>query len=150
MTGKLSAAEVCERYIRLFETLSPEALDALPELVTEEVHFLDPFNDVRGPAALRRVLDDAVERLRKPLFLVGARAWDGEVCFLRWRMVAESAGPLGRPWVVEGVSELHFAPDGRIAKHLDRWDAGRQLYERLPLLGPILRLIRRRLAASAS
>lgn len=146
----MSPRETCDAYVRLFETLSPELLDRLPELVTEDVWFLDPFNDLRGPAALRRVLDDAIARLGRPLFFVTRRAWDGDICFLRWRMVADSAGPLGRPWIVEGVSELHFAPDGRIALHFDHWDAGRQLYERLPLLGRLLRLIRRRLAASAS
>src|SRR3546814_19194485 len=55
-----------------------------------------------------------------------------------------------QPWIAIGVTELHLAPDGRIAAHLDYWDAGSQFYARLPLLGPLVRFVRRRPTGRAS
>jgi steroid delta-isomerase len=40
-----------------------------------------------------------------------------------------------------------FAPDGRVREHVDYWDPVEGLYDSLPVLGPALRLVRRRLAA---
>ena len=45
------------------------------------------------------------------------------------------------------VQGLAFAPDGRIAMHRDYWDAAEELYEKLPVLGGLMRWIRRRAAS---
>jgi hypothetical protein len=45
------------------------------------------------------------------------------------------------------MSELRFAADGRVREHIDHWDAAAQVYERLPLIGGLMRLIRRRFAS---
>jgi steroid Delta-isomerase len=45
------------------------------------------------------------------------------------------------------MSELTFDSDGKVARHIDYWDAGKHFYEKLPLLGALLRAIRRRVAA---
>jgi hypothetical protein len=44
------------------------------------------------------------------------------------------------------MTEVHFDQSGKVAAHLDHWDAASQLYEHVPLLGGVLRIIRRRLA----
>ena len=46
-------------------------------------------------------------------------------------------------WRVEGMSEIRFAPDGRVTDHQDHWDAATQFYGRLPLIGPALRWLGR-------
>ena len=45
------------------------------------------------------------------------------------------------------MSEVTLAEDGRVLAHIDHWDPAAQLYERVPVLGAVLRMIRRRLAA---
>jgi steroid delta-isomerase len=37
--------------------------------------------------------------------------------------------------------------DGRVVYHRDYWDAAGELYERIPLLGALMRGVRRRLRA---
>jgi hypothetical protein len=135
-----------DAYIHFYETMTPESLARLPELVTPDIHFVDPFNDVTGIAPLRRILAKMFEDLHEPRFVVTHRAWSGEVCFLRWDFTARAKS--GAAWKIAGMSELRLAPDGKVASHIDHWDSGRQFYEKLPLIGAVLRLIRRRLAAS--
>jgi len=39
---------------------------------------------------------------------------------------------------------------GKVVEHIDYWDAAEQVYERLPLLGPILRRVRQRLGSHSA
>jgi steroid delta-isomerase len=48
---------------------------------------------------------------------------------------------------VHGATHLRFAPDGRIALHRDYWDAAEELYEKLPLVGALMRWLRSRASA---
>lgn len=62
--------------------------------------------------------------------------------FLRWEL---DSALKGKPYRIIGMSEVSFAADGRVNKHIDHWDAARQFYEKLPLVGGLLRIIRSRL-----
>ncbi|MCX8005085.1 MAG: nuclear transport factor 2 family protein [Burkholderiaceae bacterium] len=126
-----------------FETLAPESLARLHEVYTEQAHFTDPFNDVRGIEAIRRVFDHMFAHLAQPRFEIRAGHVAGRAAFVTWDF---RFGLRGRPCALHGASLLHLAADGRIEQHVDYWDAA-ALYERLPLIGPPLRWVRRRLAA---
>jgi predicted ester cyclase len=134
-----------DAYVRFYETLTPETTGALSSLVTPDVLFRDPFNDVQGVEAYERVLTKMFQDLDAPKFEVRHAVLDGEVGFLKWQLVYR--GKRSRERRIVGMSELRFNEDGRVARHVDYWDAASQLYESVPLLGFILRLIRRRLAA---
>lgn len=131
------------RYVAFFESLTPEAVDRLPEVATEDIHFVDPFNDVVGMAALKRVFLGMYKDLDDPRFRVTHRAFDGDVCFLRWEFTGR-VRRLKRDWPIVGMTELRFADDGRVREHIDHWDAGRQFHERLPGIGALVRWVRRR------
>jgi hypothetical protein len=136
-----------DAYVRYYEALSPATLKDLETVVAPDVRFKDPFNEVRGVEAYRRLLAKMFEAVPDVRFTVSHRAVDGETCFLRWRCAGTLTAMGAKPWVVEGMSELRFSPDGRVREHIDHWDAAAQFYERLPVIGGVLRLIRRRLSS---
>jgi len=141
-----------EAYIAILENFDAAALETLGANLTEDVHFRDPFHDVTGPAAFRAVFSDMLEKLDDIRFTVESRAWcaprdDRRIALIRWQLSARLTALGNRPWQVTGCSELHFTGDGRLAAHLDYWDAASGLYELLPLIGPLLRWLRRRLRA---
>ena len=140
----MSIEEGADAYLRFYETMSPDTLDELDALVTPYVRFTDPFNDVRGPEAMRHIFMDMFKKVQGPRFYVTYKAYDGNVLLVRWRFSGHVEAFGKDPWVVEGVSEIHIDADGRISAHIDHWDAAAQLYERLPLVGPLFRFIRRR------
>jgi len=134
-------------YVDFLEALTSERLDALPDRLTPDVRFKDPFNDVTGIDAMRAIFEHMFETVDDLTFQVTHRARsieDDTVWFLRWRLTGRLPAWLGGDWSVTGMSEVHLAPDGRVSAHIDYWDAGRHFYERLPLIGPIIRLLRRR------
>jgi len=79
-----------------------------------------------------------------PRFRITER-WEHERgAALVWDFTFESGGSTR---TVRGASHLRLAPDGRIAYHRDYWDVAEELYEKVPLLGTLMRAIKRRLKA---
>jgi predicted ester cyclase len=132
-----------ERYRHYLETLTPDTLVDLAAFVTEDVHFRDPFNDVRGKEAMERVFRHMFETVKDIRFQVHHLATDGSTCLMAWTFEGRLSG---RPWVFDGTSVVSFAADGRASEHVDHWDAGMNLYERLPVIGWLLSRVRQRLA----
>ena len=52
-----------------------------------------------------------------------------------------------RPVVIRGVTHLSFDTDGLVCLHRDYWDPAEELYERLPLIGSLMRWLKKRLAS---
>ena len=144
MSGARDDADKVDDYVRFFEALTPETIEDLEKVATPDVRFRDPFNDVIGLPAMRAVLAHMFEQVDAPRFEITHRARDGDVAFIRWRFTGRLKALSNRQWDVIGMSELRLAPDGRIAAHIDHWDAAAQFYADLPLIGPIIRLLQRR------
>lgn len=133
------------RAARFFETLAPADLDRLAGFYAPDARFRDPFNDVQGLDAVRAVFAHMFDTLDAPRFVIRDLVESGEDAFLTWDMHFRRRGA-GGSWHVHGGTHLRFAPDGRILLHRDYWDAAGELYEKLPVLGALLRWLRRRLA----
>ena len=51
----------------------------------------------------------------------------------------------GEVRTIHGATHLKFDAAGRIAYHRDYWDAADELYAKLPVIGPVMRWLKRRL-----
>jgi len=139
--------DVVAGYISFYESLSLETISDLGSFVHENVRFKDPFSDVSGIEAYKKILSSMLIAVPDIRFVIHHCACDGGVCFLRWTSTA-TVKRLGKgPWIIQGVSELLFAPDGRIISHVDFWDASTQFYNRIPVLGRLISLIRQHVAS---
>lgn len=135
------------RVVDAFEALAPDTLDALCALYADDARFKDPFNDVRGHAALRRVFAHMFRSLDEPRFEVLDAVVQADQCFLTWdfrfRMKRFDRGTQ----TIHGSTHLRFGADGRITLHRDYWDAAEELYEKLPVVGALMRWLKRRAAS---
>jgi steroid delta-isomerase len=141
-----SVEEAARAYALFFEHLTPEGIVQISELCVPEIRFRDPFNDVIGIEAYRRVLEKMFEDTVEPTFIVRDIALSGDTAYMRWEFQFKLKQG-GADWYIDGVSEVCFDADGRVASHIDHWDSGRQFYEKLPILGALIRMVKRRLAA---
>jgi steroid delta-isomerase len=135
-----------ERIVRLFETISPASLDQVAELYTLDARFKDPFNEVQGPEAIRRIFEHMFESLDEPRFIVRDTIVQGRQAFLTWDFVFRMKRFDRAPQTIRGGSHLVLAADGRITLHRDYWDAAEELYEKLPVVGSLMRWLKRRAA----
>ena len=129
-----------------FESLAPEAVDRMGEFYAENAYFRDPFNEVTGLAEVQRVFRHMYVALENPRFTIRETIAQGESAVLVWDMDyrIRQLQPT-RDRRIHGLSVLRFAPDGRIAWHRDYWDAAGELYATLPVIGPVMRWLARRL-----
>lgn len=139
--------QALEGFQAYFEQLTPESVRHLDTVYAPDAYFKDPFNDVRGIAEIRRVFDGMYEAMHEPRFrivetlLEGDRAvlvWDFSFRIKRFKPDAEQT--------IHGLSLVRFGPDGRVTLHRDYWDAAGELYAKLPLVGPLMRYLARRMA----
>lgn len=134
--------------IAYFESLDPAALDRLPSVYAEDATFKDPFNDVGGVEAIRAVYAHMFQTLVGARFRVTASFAGADGAMLLWDFTYDGVqGRTRTPMRIRGATHLRFAADGRIAAHRDYWDVAEELYETVPLLGGVLRWIKRRLRA---
>ena len=127
----------------LFERFSPGDLATLDAWYCEEASFKDPFNEVRGIDAIRSVYAHMFETLEQPRFTVTGTTGDERSCWLAWHF---RFGPSGKEYLVRGATHVTWAGDGRIQAHRDYWDPAEEIYEKVPLLGTLMRFIKGRLA----
>ena len=133
-----------DRYRRALSTLTADTLDTLDALVSPDVRFKDPLHEVTGVNNMKRVFASLFKAADNIVFVVDDHACSSRTAYFRWTLTAQLSG---KPWSVTGVTELVFDERGLVTDHSEFWDAASQLYERFPVIGGVLRFLRRRLAA---
>ena len=138
-----------DRLVAFYENLTPPAVERFAEFYTVDAYFKDPFNEVRGVSAIAGIFAHMFDTLQEPRFVVTERliqerqaflAWEFRFRLRRWRPGSEQC--------IRGASLLRFDAQGLVCQHRDYWDAAEELYEKLPLLGILMRWLRN--AGSAS
>ena len=133
-----------QRIIDGFEHLTPADVARLGEWYTPDARFKDPFNEVQGVAAIQRIFAHMFETLDEPRFVIREAIVQRDQCFLSWDFLFRMKRLRRDILTVHGGSHLVFAADGRVALHRDYWDAAEELYEKLPLVGGLMRWLKRR------
>ena len=134
-------ATALKRYADYYTRLTPETLGDIDHLARADMRFTDPFNDLPDRAAYKRLLAQIFATIASPRFVVLHSASKASVGYLKWRF----EGTLrGRAFSVVGVGEVQFDAQGMVVAHHDHWDAASNFYERIPILGWLLRRIKKR------
>ena len=134
-----------DRIVEVFQTLTPAGVDTLDTIYAADARFKDPFNDVQGLTEIQRIFRHMYVSLENPHFVVTGRIVQGKQCFLTWEFrFTFRRFKQGQPQCIVGGSHLVLRDDGRITLHRDYWDAAEELYEKLPVLGGLMRWLKSR------
>jgi steroid Delta-isomerase len=129
-----------------FETLDPASVARLREVYAADAFFKDPFNEVRGLAQIERIFGHMFVQVKDPRFIVHEVIAQGGQAFITWDFVFEMHRFSQGQQVVRGASHLQFNANGQVSHHRDYWDVAEELYEKLPVLGGLMRWLKRRAA----
>lgn len=130
-----------------FQSLTPESLERVDEVYASNAVFIDPFNHLSGLASVRAVYQHMFDTLVQPRFIVTNTVSNERQAFMTWDFVFECRGQAHK---LSGCTQFELNDQGLIVLHRDYWDAAQQVYEKIPLLGTVLRMIRRKLSLPAS
>jgi hypothetical protein len=137
--------EAAARVVEFFENLTPASLDRLDMLYAAQAYFKDPFNEVNSLADIRQIFSHMYEALEQPRFVVTGCIVDGSQCFLTWDFKFRFRHyDRSTEQTVRGGSHLKFNDQGLLDFHRDYWDAAEELYEKLPVVGGLMRWLKQR------
>lgn len=142
------AQDLGDRDYRCFlETLTAQTVERLDLLASPDIHYHDPFVEARGLQQVKRVFAKMFEDVDEPRYTFTHAARSGDTCFLRWHFTCRPKTiRRGQPWVCDGVTEVRFDPAGRVLEHIEHWDAGEQVYEKIPGLRILIRWTKQRVS----
>jgi steroid Delta-isomerase len=134
-------------FVDFFEHLKPEDLPQLGRFYAADTRFKDPFNEVVGVEAVAAIFGHMFANLDGPRFEVRDLIVQGDQAFLSWDFVFRMRRFNRAEQRIRGGSHLRFGADGLITDHRDYWDAAEELYEKLPVLGGLMRWLKKRAAS---
>ena len=138
-----------DEVVEFFESVSPDTLSRIGDLYAADARFKDPFNEVQGVPAIEQIFRHMFTQVEAPKFVISERIVQDSAAMLVWQFkFGVRVGKTVRPQVVHGVTHFKFGVNGKVQLHRDYWDTGEELYIKVPLLGALLRALRRRLSAS--
>lgn len=134
-----------EAFKALYSDLRAADIPALmPGVYHPEVEFQDPFHRIVGRDCLEEYLAGGVKDAVMCTFTFHREIVAGNQAFVEWTMqLAHRKLQGGRAHSTPGGSML-VVGEGGIIVHRDYFDAGSMLYERVPVLGSLVRLVKKR------
>ncbi len=122
-----------------YEQISVKSVDELVQLYSPDARFKDPFNLVFGRDAIKDIFLKMFEQVDSPQFVIrevlqqersACLLWEFQFQFKRWDTTVKS---------LTGVSWLQFDEKNLVSSHTDYWDPAEGIYEHLPLIGSLMR-----------
>lgn len=128
-----------------FQDLSPQSVSQLHTVYDAQARFKDPFNEVQGLPEIERIFRHMYVALDQPHFVVTGQVVDGSEAFLTWefRFRFKRFDTI-TVQAVRGASHVQFNDQGLVTMHRDYWDAAEELYEKLPVVGGVMRWLKKR------
>lgn len=146
--GSVGERRALDQFAAFFSSFAVDRIERLLEATyAEDVWFDDTLRTIRGRPALAEYLRDTAEAVADCRVSVEDRTrTDVGEYLVRWKMMIRFRR-LRRgiaTWSV-GVSHLRFDAHGRVVYQQDYWNAADGLYQHVPLLGMLIRAVKRRL-----
>ncbi len=131
--------------VQLFESITPQNINRMGEFYDPKARFKDPFNEVVGIPAISHIFAHMFVQLTQPRFVVTNQVLQGNQCFLTWEFKFGFKGfKADQTQTILGATHLVLNEAGLITLHRDYWDAAEELYEKLPVVGGLMRWLKRR------
>ena len=137
-----------EKITHFFETLHSEtSMDSFKSIYDDKVSFKDPFNAVEGIVSVYGIFAHMYRNLDNPRFVIIEYMDKENVIYVKWDFHFAFKGQKDES-SFEGVSRLQMNKQGKIISHVDFWDAAEHMYEKMPIVGSLLRFIKRKISRS--
>lgn len=141
----MDTRQACQNLAHFFASLSPQSVLQLHTLYDAQARFKDPFNEVQGLPEIERIFKHMYVALDQPHFVITGQLVDGAQAFLTWEFrFYFKRFDTQTLQTVRGVSHVVFNDQGLVTLHRDYWDAAEELYEKLPVVGALMRWLKQR------
>lgn len=135
-----------EDFLQNYQRLDDQNLNLLPTMYTEGIRFVDPAHEIIGIDALHQYFKNLYANVEEINFSFSSPLTGDREAYIRWtfhflHQRLKKNGSI----TVNGASYLRFADGYRVCYHRDYFDLGELVYEQLPVLGKMVKTIKKRL-----
>ena len=132
-------------FCREYQRLGADNLEVLRDIYAPNIHFQDPSHQLAGIDTLVSYFENLFSNVKHCQFEIEQVMEQEGEAFVRWQMrFAHPKLNGGNTICVPGVSQLRFTE--QIDSHRDYFDLGAMLYEHIPVMGALVKTIKRRLS----
>ena len=136
-------SKLLEDFCHLYQSLNKDNLGRLKEVYSNDVVFIDPIHQINGIDALTVYFKNLYQNMDYCNFHIKHVIEQQDKACIVWHMeYSHRKIKNGKAISVEGCSHLQFAD--KINSHRDYLDLGQMIYEQLPLIGPVIKSIKKR------
>jgi esterase/lipase superfamily enzyme len=145
--AKMDAKDtLIERFKFFYKDLKRIPLPQIGDIYDDNVIFKDPVQEVRNIEQLHAYLSDLCLDVHSGRFEYLDQMVAEHSAYIKWNMHFKHP-KLGKQTItVRGISQIQF--NERIYYHEDVYDLGQMLYEQVPLLGGVVKGLKKRLAVN--
>jgi len=133
--------KIIEKFQSVYQALDLSNVNLVKTIYTDDIVFIDPFHEVQGLPALVEYFSKLYRNLDSCSFEFLKFYANSSSAMLTWEMKFSHRAFKHRFIEVPGSTEIRF--DEKIYFHRDYFDAGKMLYENIPVLGSAIRYIKR-------
>jgi hypothetical protein len=150
--------DVINKFQSFYSDLASMKVEDLSSIYSENVTFIDPVTTHSGITSVESYFSNLLQDTKYCIFTINAIESTSSIedqdankvdklsYMVTWVMTFSSPRlNSGAPINVDGITQL-IVENNKISYHRDYYDLGQMVYENVPLLGWIIKRIKRRLA----
>lgn len=132
-----------------FKKLNKETMHLVDEFYDEDVLFCDPIVELKNRQQVKDYYINMYNNVQSISWDIPDEIRAGNDCTLVWKMTLTAKNfNKGQPVIVDGVSVIKFGgKEGKAIYHRDYFDLGAFVYEGIPVLGGLVRFVKRKMAS---
>ena len=131
------------KIVKAFNQLNKNTIDELDEFYTDDAEFIDPVSRIKGLPGIKKYYANVYKNVESIQFDFKEIQHDELSFYGQWVMTFSTKMLNGgKPFAVEGLSVIKFNAHGKVFFHRDYTDLGSMVYEKVPVLGSVIRLIK--------
>jgi ketosteroid isomerase-like protein len=119
--------------------------EVVDEFYAENIEFSDPVEKITGREGIKKYYTNMYQNVKEIRFNFSEMVSQGDTVVGVWVMTLKTDSlNAGEPFQVEGNSVIRFK-DGKAIYHRDYFDMGAFIYEKIPVLGWMVRKVKSKL-----
>jgi len=135
---------ITDSYCQYLEQIDSDQLASLDQFVAHNIVFKDPFHQTIGIDNFRAILNTMFLKFSKTEFKTKKKFFNFDnsenTASFCWSLKMRHL-KTAKIIKIDGMSFIEIDPKGLIIRHEDYWDPTSNVYQLIPLVGSILRMI---------
>lgn len=131
-------------FLHTYQKLNANNLETLKDIYRDDVQFIDPAHEISGITNLTEYFASLYRNIDSINFSFNKPVVHENRGYVSWKMTFSHKNlARGKSITIEGMTYLQFDEHNKVYHHRDYFDLGAMLYEHIPLIGRIIKWIKR-------